>query len=491
MFVRLEGKRRQNKGVEIDPSCDKNNISIFESSVSLYSSILDYIQDNEIPGGNELACLNSEYNGTYESKEYFKDHFVDKFKEILMGYYIAENYDGDFISVSDIRVPFIAGKQSKELYEYAIKTDSAILPKDYTGWARSLKFFEDLHYSYRDLADSISLKNNLDNLDHSRKKSEFWLKDCISFLLKYDDGICRDYELLPNQLGQFKYERSLKLDKKLPAALKRINEQTEDNYNLLAEKLLNKNFNTLVNCDEYTIKDLAQRIDDNIKVIYSNNDGQIPEKFESSVSALYEWVKNCSFDEEKLLKYFPWFFPKRASLIADMMSEEERNQSLKIVRSGKMEGLSALAETDLTDEELSYLAHNPTQLRAVISHLNNVVDDEAFANKDEGDYGESLVWEELNKLYPAKKGFEVVWSSRDMNESRFDFEILKYGKTHCYCDAKTTARGLANSDSIPLFLRKSQWNFLSTIRKETPYYIARVFLGEKDKIRFIRLTLKD
>jgi hypothetical protein len=70
------------------------------------------------------------------------------------------------------------------------------------------------------------------------------------------------------------------------------------------------------------------------------------------------------------------------------------------------------------------------------------------------------------------------------------FYILKNGETLCYYDAKTTSRGLNNSDSIPLFLRKSQWIFLSALSDNTPYYIARVFLADNNRIRFLRLSLK-
>ena len=123
------------------------------------------------------------------------------------------------------------------------------------------------------------------------------------------------------------------------------------------------------------------------------------------------------------MSYFPWFYPKRASHIADMMTEEERNQSLKIVRSGKMEYLSLLAESDLSGEDIKFLADN----------------------------------------------------------------IEKDNKTICYYDAKTTSRGLDNADSIPFFLRKSQWLFLNVIAEDTPYYIARVFISDNNRVRYIRI----
>jgi hypothetical protein len=276
-------------------------------------------------------------------------------------------------------------------------------------------------------------------------------------------------------------------DKKLPALLKRINEQTEG-HNKLASELLNKNFNSIITLREYTTKQLANRIDDNIKEIYSDNDSRIPTEYESSVNSLYTWTKDCNLDEETLLSYFPWFYPKRASLIADMMTEEERNQSLKIVRSGKMAYLSLLAESDLSGEDIKYLADNIEKLRSVICHNTDVVDDKMYADSEEGDYGEQIVWKELQKKYPSENGYKVIWASRYLGEPRYDFRIEKDNKTICFYDAKTTSRGLDNADSIPFFLRKSQWIFLNVIDEDTPYYIARVFIADGNLVRYIKIS---
>lgn len=55
-------------------------------------------------------------------------------------------------------------------------------------------------------------------------------------------------------------------------------------------------------------------------------------------------------------------------------------------------------------------------------------------------------------------------------------------------DAKTTKRGITNADSIPFFMRRSQWEFLQTLSPDTPYYIARVFMGSDDIVKFIRIS---
>jgi len=75
-----------------------------------------------------------------------------------------------------------------------------------------------------------------------------------------------------------------------------------------------------------------------------------------------------------------------------------------------------------------------------------------------------------------------------LGEPRYDFRIEKDNKTICYYDAKTTSRGLDNADSIPFFLRKSQWLFLNVIDEDTPYYIARVFIADGNLVRYIKIS---
>jgi len=467
----------EREGVEIDPSCDKQNIKILTSFTELYDEILEYIEDNEILNAYEIVGLSNEYNGLYESKVYFKDHYVDKLKDIILNHKIVQNINGDFIKVDDVCIP-----TSKDLYGFAKELDSDILPKNYSGWQRNLKFFTERSYSYEDLAYSIQESN----IGYANKDTLNWLKKCLSYLIECDKNICSDFNILPNQNRELKGKSSLFCDKKLPAQLKRINEQTEG-HNKLASELLNKNFNSIITLREYTTKQLAHRIDDNIKEIYSDNDSRIPTEYESCVNSLYTWTKDCNLDEETLLSCFPWFYPKRASLIADMMTEEERNQSLKIVRSGKMEYLSLLAESDLSGEDIKFLADNIEKVRSAICHKTDMVDDKTYADSEEGDYGEQIVWKELQKKYPSKNGYKVIWASRDLREPRYDFKIEKDNKTICYYDAKTTSRGLDNADSIPFFLRKSQWLFLNVIDEDTPYYIARVFISDNNSVRYIRV----
>ena len=40
-------------------------------------------------------------------------------------------------------------------------------------------------------------------------------------------------------------------------------------------------------------------------------------------------------------------------------------------------------------------------------------------------------------------------------------------------------------------MRRSQWEFLQTLNEDIPYYIARVFLGDDNIVKFVRIIEKD
>ena len=256
----------------------------------------------------------------------------------------------------------------------------------------------------------------------------------------------------------------------------------------IGDKLLDKSFNSLnlVN-QEFTLEMLANYLDNELSAQYSKNQGNTS-SISNSLNKLYEWINHSDVSKEKLAAYFHWYYPKRATLIVDMLTDGQREQALVIAQSGKMEALATLATSELTDDDLQMIVANIKRLPMALSMLAERVDDKGFADSKTGDFGEEIVYKDLLLKYPRTKGFNVVWASRDRNEPCYDFEILKNGQVYCYCDAKTTTRGIANADSIPFFMRKSQWEFLETLDDEIPYIIARVFMKDGGEIKYMRVS---
>lgn len=182
----------------------------------------------------------------------------------------------------------------------------------------------------------------------------------------------------------------------------------------------------------------------------------------------------------------------RISIINDSFTNEEIEELIKnpdIVKN-ILENKDYYQELKEENEELE---KENESLRKQIEELKSLcrlstVDDRKYANSDEGDWGEEIVWNDLQKKYPLADGYKVIWASKDEGKPCYDFRIERNNCVICYCDAKTTSRGLANSDSIPFFMRKSQWLFLNELDENIPYYIARVFIADNNQIRYLRIS---
>jgi hypothetical protein len=161
----------------------------------------------------------------------------------------------------------------------------------------------------------------------------------------------------------------------------------------------------------------------------------------------------------------------------ETFGETERDYAFTIVQSGKIKALAALANSDITHEELEYISKNADIMSRLYAFLQSEVDDTNNANSETGEYGENLVFNDLRQKYKQPDNYEVIWSSKK-GEARFDFEVRHRGKTVLFVDAKTTMRGISNSDSIPFFMRNSQWEFLPSVEVDVKYLIARVFKKE-------------
>ena len=307
--------------------------------------------------------------------------------------------------------------------------------------------------------------------------------------MECDRFIFSKYRILPNQSGTLCLANYLYADINLPKELKDIYDSLFAMKGAkIGDRLLDKRFNLLnLLTQEFSLEKLAQEIDHELSIQYSNNQGN-SSAISSSLNSLYNWISNSDVSKEKLAAYFHWYYPKRATLIVDMLSESQREQALVIAQSGKMGSLATLASSELTDEEIQLLVANIKRLPAALSLLTEKIDDKEFADSSEGDMGEELVYKSLLLKYPRQKGYNVVWASKERNEPCYDFEISQNGKIVCYCDAKTTRRGIANADSIPFFMRRSQWEFLRMLDDSTPYLIARVFVKDGGEIRFMRIS---
>lgn len=487
----------EREGIELEPTSNEVNRKLFESSALLYCQVLDYVANNKMKNAFHLARLCNKYNGTQISNHQFYNLYLSQYKRHLLNHNIVINEDNQFVSLSSIQLPFKESKPDTELFDNCRLLNSSCLPleKDYQAWFDIIDFsiFRDLKYTFESLAKQIEAKENVYSFGKTSAEVVAWLYKCAKYFLDCDRFVFSKYKLLPNQSGNLCMANGqLYADVSLPKELKEIYDTLYSIGNSkIGDKLLDKKFNSLnLLNQEFTLEMLATEIDCELSSQYSKNQGNTS-AISSSLNKLYNWINNSEISKEKLAAYFHWYYPKRATLIVDMLSESQREQALIIAQSGKMESLATLASSELTSDELRLIVANIKKLPAALSMLDGKVDDKGFADSNEGDLGEEIVFKDLASKYRSSKGYRVIWASKERQEPCYDFEVTKNGKTYCYCDAKTTRRGLANADSIPFFMRRSQWEFLQDLPDDIPYYIARVFVADNCQIRYIRISSQD
>lgn len=483
----------EREGVELEPRSNEVNRQLFNLSIKLYKEILDYVAKEKLEYAYNVTNIFRKYNGTQASNQQFYQLYLSKYKEEILSHSIVKNSEGSFISFASTLLPFKDSKTDKSLYDNAfiLKGNSMPCKEDYESWFSVTDFtlFTDQKYTYDKLAKEIESKGNIYSFGKNQEEIGIWLLSCTKYMKECDRYIFSRHKILPNQTGELCYANKLHVDLFLPIELKEIYNSLYSKKQIKIESvLLNKSFNELEVCNqEYTIEMLAKDIDKELSSQYSENQGNTS-SISSPLNNLYSWINSTDITNEKLAAWFHWYYPKRATLIVDMLTEGQRNQALVIAQSGKMEALANLASSNLTDDEINLIVANIKKLPIALSMLNSKIDDKEFADSNEGDMGEEIVYKDLLRKFPKTKGFTVIWASRDKKEPCYDFEILKNNQPHAYCDAKTTRRGIANSDSIPFFMRMSQWNFLQELDDSLPYYVARVFIKDGGQIRYIRIS---
>lgn len=471
----------EREGVEITPA-DKQNRELFQQASELYQLLLNDIAKKELDNAYYLTKLSNRYNGEEGSKNLFRRDFVPKFRQIIESSNIVKNANGGLIRFSEILLPYRDGKPFSALFEYATEIKGSRFPSlnSYNGWVDATDFsiFSKQKYNLESFIDEISqtqhikafvLKSDIKVID--------WLKGIASLVNEENEDLFARYAILPNQKGVLKKSKELYLDKDISNELKIIYNKLSTNE--IEDVLLDTHFNDFTNVvsNNYTSSDICKKIDDLLKEKYTEDKGSTA-KFSLPLNDLYRWLNNRTETKKELENLFPWFYPKRATLFMDTFGDNERDFAFTIVQSGKMKALATLAASDISSEELEYISKNPKAISKLYTLLQNEIDDKQNANSETGDYGEELVYNDLQNKYKITQNYTVIWASKK-GEARFDFEVKQNGKTVLYVDAKTTMRGISNSDSIPFFMRKSQWEFLPEI--ETPdvkYLIARVFKKE-------------
>jgi hypothetical protein len=353
------------------------------------------------------------------------------------------------------------------------------------------------------LLDEVQSQAHLDNLAQKVNVDfKTWLNSVIDFVLNPEqEHLFERYKILPNQNENFKFRRELDFDDHVPNDLKDLllvlTNDKKDYRDFLLHKDYANHFGLLDPKSRKSISEIATDIDNELRDF---SEVRTSPSFLNAVNALFKWISdeignhNLSDDKAKIL--FPWFAFNKAQIVLDAFSNDtDRENAFIIVQSGKMETLAKIAQSDISNKDLQLLAENVDEFRAFLAwksntsnlgFLTDVVDDTTFADGKTGLEGESFVY----AILVAKFGEQnVEWSSQQ-GEHQYDFKVFNIdGSVRYFIDVKTTKRGMANSDSIPFFMRYSQWNFLDRTESLDKYFLARVFTeGDAFKAKFLKIN---
>lgn len=480
----------EREGVEITVN-DKINLALFKQATELFQNLLNDVAQKRLNDAYCLTKLNKKYHGVEGSKNIFKRDFVPDFQKKIETSKIVKNTLDVFICFSDILLPYKGGKAFNELYDYAIELKQTVLPtiESYAGWVKATDFalFTKQKYELKQFVSEVSrttqikafvLGSDIEVLD--------WLRKIASLVNEEDETLFSEYAILPNQKGNLKKNNDLFLDKDIPGELKKIfnklsSEELEVN---LLEKSFNDFSNVVVNSID--ISEICKRIDNLLEEKYTADKASTA-SFSLPLNDLYKWINSVGKLKKELESLFPWFYPRRATLFMDTFGENDRDYAFAIVQSGKIKALAALAQSGIIPEEIEYISKNPKVMSKFLTFLQSEINDREFANSKTGDFGEDLVYNDLRKKYKQSNGYEIIWASKN-GEAKYDFEVKLREKTVLYVDAKTTMRGISNSESIPFFMRNSQWEFLPLIELDVKYLIARVF-KKGNIIKYLQINM--
>ena len=495
---------------EFDPKTERNGIELsnndiknrdcLNNAVIAYEKLLSEIEKYQFKDIYKLCKINEASFSDNVINNWFRIFVFEKIKTHILNHKTVET-ENENICLKDALIPYY--NENKEeaihvLYSLGTNLYKDKLPKNlhYIHWFNILnfKYFENQKLDFERLVKATSLHKSLltlkENINTSNQTSEDWLHKLIKTVIDFDYKPLLDkYAITPNQNGTFLIRKSLFIDNNIPESLKNVYiELTKKDYRDL---LLDNQFKNIVNLidekDQKEIFNISIEIDNAFREFSESKKGGV---FLSAINATFKWISENKIKDEDAKKYFPWFSQNKAQIVLDSFeSDKMRENAFIIIQSNKMESLTRLAESSLTNEEILLLSNNVNKIKSILELLNGKVDDEEFANEITGLEGEEIVYNHLVKKYGQES---VIWSSKS-GEPRFDFEVKNIdSSTKYFIDVKTTIRGIDNSDSIPFFMRKSQWDFLDESSCLDKYFIARVFLGQNDvRFKFLKVNKTD
>lgn len=499
---------RERDGIEITDFDTENRERLIEAK-NAYKRLLEIIQENEWTNTYNICRFSNPDITDLETKKWFLKDIFNPIKDGIYNTKLIEldsslKIDEFRTSLSAAYIPYADGrtKDKKDIvdtiYNFASKIIGDQIPcqEHYQSWYEIIDFevFEAEKLNVEKLCELIAPKGTLSDFVKEKAMNEtetvdYFIKIVDFILLQEENELLAKYDLILNQSNVFTKIKGLKLDRITHKGLiEDYDEKLKNIYYSLSKtecrnNLLHKKFEQIKNLidydDKYDFKELAKNTDEELR----NYEGNFQdEDFLLILKDIFHWYTTCGLTEDTLFNLFPYFSANKSQLYLNTKTPKELEFAFDIEISGKSEVLAKIANSSLSENELEIIASNPELVSSFINWLNSKQKDNP--NEELGDIGEEFLYHQLCQIFGTER---VLWEDK----SEYDFRVLEkdLSTTKYYIDAKTTGKGIANSDNVPFFMRTKQWDFLDNQLSKDKYIIARVFKnGETIDVKYLKLN---
>ncbi len=371
--------KTERDGIRLSP-VDLSNREILTSAVEAYKILISKLIEENYFDFYNLIKWQRHTSDDENERKWYSTSILLPLKDFLLEQKIVINKSGIKIKFEDVKIPYFPADDKshnyiRDFYEIAVVYYPDYIPReiDFTHWYNNIDFsvFTQSKYELKDLLAEIHKLKSLENLIQTIAEPIIWMNSLISLVLKVDENLLDQYAIIPNQLGNFLFRKDEiyydeDLSPKLIEIFNAINEKPYQTY------LLDKSLEVLNNLlPKERVKNesiLCKAIDDCFSSFPENERSN--SEFRLGLQLIFKWFAECGKDDKELKVLFKWFSQKKPQLFLETIPDYDRDKVLSIAQSGKLNSLSKLAESNVSQEELNMITAN---VEGVV-HLANILE---------------------------------------------------------------------------------------------------------------------
>lgn len=410
----------------------------------------------------------------YNERNWYSNFIFSALKNYLLEQPIVVTKNGHKISLQEAKVPYFPKEDKRyefinDFYELAASFYPNLVPQesDFNNWYDNIDFtvFSGTKYELKELLIQVRNLRNLETLGTIIEEPISWLNSLIALVLKVDENLLDQYAIIPNQVGNFLLRKeTIHWDDD-------INNELIIIYNIITKKdyrelLLHKDFEINTNVLPYEKKksttDIAKSIDDAFSEFPEAR--RTEDEFQRALRLMFKWFVDSGKPESVLKDLFKWFHNKKPQLFLETFDDINRDKVFAISQSGKLDSLSKLAESNITDEQLKVVTSNINEV-VKLSEVLDGVDGGMdlllqYAELIKEDYNDfkfkKAIGENVEKIFKEaliNSGINAEINHNGWNANDFEIKNINNGKSY-FIELKSLASN--NVSNLKLSIAQSK-----------------------------------